>query len=318
LSAGDGFAKLETEAARRHKNPKHTPRQNSLMLPSLVAAAVVAAAAVVLPRALPPSPRASIAMELRMPADLTTVDQLIQRTKDNLQEGLVVVLHFDDPYAAPNTWDYSYAATSETSSERLLEISNEFSVSEERGGRPVIFLQIDRTMAGMDVICSKRGVNAFPTLQVWSRGQGEDVKVGELTQTLLALGAASRSTAARAEGGYGRPAGTAPVDMFGVGSGGARLTQEGIRSAMRKAPQQGGGRGGGGARQSVPGGEEEEEAELAPPASAAALEGEPAADDVDAQLAALEAQIRGVRRESQLDALFAEPNWDDDDLPPPI
>ena len=265
-----------------------------------------------------------------MPVDDSTIEALVQRTKDTLQEGLIVVLHFDDPNSAPNSWDYTYAATSETSTERMLAISNEYAVSEQRGGRPVIFLQIDRNLPGMDVICAKRGVRVFPTLQLWSRGQSEGLKVGELAQRLDALGAVSSSGAARAESGFGR-VGTsarlpqpAPSDMFGVGGGGGRLTRGGVSSAMRNAPPQGYQRAAKRLVKRGEGGESEGgDDDLEPPAadgraSLDAVEEQCEGDGIDARVAKLESRVKGARVETALDALFAEPDWDADDLPPPI
>ena len=93
----------------------------------------------------------------------------------------------------------SDGASSTSSTEGVLEIANAYSSSERYGGRPLIVLQIDRNMVGMDVICSKRGVQTFPAIQVWSRGQGETVKLGELEERLLSLGVASSTKAARAD-----------------------------------------------------------------------------------------------------------------------
>jgi hypothetical protein len=36
-------------------------------------------------------------------------------------------------------------------------------------------LRIDRDQPGMDVVCAKRGVSVFPTLQAESRGLGDGV-----------------------------------------------------------------------------------------------------------------------------------------------
>eukprot|EP00966_Prymnesium_polylepis_P088464 2047170-Prymnesium_polylepis.1 len=111
------------------------------------------------------------AMNLRVPEDSRTIDALIQRTKDNLAEGLIVVLHFNDPTAAPNTWDYSYGASAASSTEQLYKLANEYASSENYGGRPLIVLQIDRNAPSMDTICAKRGIVTFPTIQIWSRGE---------------------------------------------------------------------------------------------------------------------------------------------------
>ena len=56
----------------------------------------------------------ALTMELRVPEDDSTVSALIQRTKDNLKEGLIVVLHFNDPTAAPNSWDYTCEPSCQT------------------------------------------------------------------------------------------------------------------------------------------------------------------------------------------------------------
>eukprot|EP00966_Prymnesium_polylepis_P247979 5734115-Prymnesium_polylepis.1 len=89
--------------------------------------------------------------------------------------------------------------------------------------------------------------------------------------------------------------------MFGVGSGGAQLTQAGIASAMSKAPRQG---ARGKPRARAPAADETDDV----------VQESPAIDGRDA--VGPTAKDAGV--EAALNALFAEPDWDDDDLPPPV
>jgi hypothetical protein len=162
----------------------------------------------------------------------------------------------------------------------------------------------------MDVICSARGITTFPTVQVWSRGQGETLKVGELEETLLALGVASLSRPARAESAFGRVGTTShmpvseAVDMLGVGNGGPKLTREGISSAMVEVPRQGDPDPA--QRKGLLSGDGGSLTDIEPPAA----EGRDIMDALE--------QEKGTRVEAALSALFAEPDWDDEDMPPPI
>lgn len=121
----------------------------------------------------------AVRSQLRMPADLTTIDELIKRTKENLKEGLIVVLHFTDP-GAP-AYENPYAASSygaeDPIASSVANVATTYSESLKYGGRPLIVLQIDRDLPGMDVICSQRSIRTFPTTQIFSRGDGETVQV---------------------------------------------------------------------------------------------------------------------------------------------
>lgn len=159
-----------------------------------------------------------------MPEDATTVERLVERTKENLREGLIVVLHFNDPSAAANPYDvnpydsasqYGYGSATPSTSV-VMQIATAYSESEKHGGRPLIVLQIDRDEPGMDAICAQRGVMQYPTIQVYSRGDCSTVLAGELEQKLLQLGVASRTRPGRPESSFGafRPgvrAGSSPA-----------------------------------------------------------------------------------------------------------
>lgn len=140
-------------------------------------------------------------MELEEPVDSTTVARLIRWGAENVKQGLIVVLHFKAAEGLPIRSDYSYAPTLLKSMREFSKFSDDFDKSEKAGGRPVVFLVIDRDRVGFDLhreLCVKYGVKVFPTLQVWSRGSGQDVEAGELRRKLLRLGAASRVRAAPA------------------------------------------------------------------------------------------------------------------------
>ena len=266
-----------------------------------------------------PRGRGKLAMELRMPEDSTTIDRFIQRTKDNLQEALVVVLHFNDPSAPPNAWDFTYAASSTSSTEQMFEIAKEYSGSERRGGRPLIVLQIDRDMVGMDAICSARGIVTFPTIQLWSRGQGEVVKLGELEQRLLSLGVVPVTAAARETSGRVGSAGRLLLneDLFGVGSGGAELTRASAERAMARTPRQAN-RKAARATDALPDTDGDLEAELIAELEGASDGDSAAPPAVDGDEEVLARGVEDATVEAALDVLFAEPDWDDDDMPPPI
>ena len=129
-----------------------------------------------------------------------------------------------------------------------MQVATAYAESSTYGGRPLLCLQIDRDQPGMDIICSQRNIVRYPTIQIMSRGQIETVQPGDLEKRLLELGVASKSRPARRESGFGGTgsvraarATVAPgeVDFFGVGSGGAELSQGGIDRAMASAPKQG-------------------------------------------------------------------------------
>ena len=186
---------------------------------------------------------AEFSMALRMPEDENTVEALIQQTA-RLSSAPLLVLHYTDPMAnPPSAWEASptwgdedqYGSSSPLDSV-VSNVATTYAESQQYGGRPLTVLQIDRDQPGMDVICSKRGIVTFPTLQIWSRGQCEAVSHGDLEQRLLSLGVASKSGGQRASGVAGFGAGPravagvstaadGEVDFFGVGSGGGQLTR---------------------------------------------------------------------------------------------
>ena len=202
---------------------------------------------------------ATVTLELRMPENEGTIDALIQRTTENPQEGLVVVLHFNDPFAEAKqsawgvpSWNAdTLSATSST--DVVMRVANDYENSKKFGGRPLIVLQIDNVaQGGLNVICAKRQISTFPTIQIWSRGGCEVVLQDQLELRLVELGVAlatQKPGAGRTAGGSTSGAGGAigpragpgagDVDMFGVGSGGAGLTQVAVRRAMSNAPAQG-------------------------------------------------------------------------------
>ena len=206
----------------------------------------------------------AVSMQLQMPEDGSTIDRLIERTRENLREGLIVVLHFSDPTTeldpyASNPWAEPMYGSSTPSASSVLQVATAYADSAKYGGRPLVVLQIDRDLPGMDVICSQRRIVTFPTIQIFSRGEGEVVAPGELERRLLALGVASKSKPARRDGGFvavgagprARSAASTgpPVDFLGVGSGdappsqgsgdsvaGAGAAREGTRNPQRQSP----------------------------------------------------------------------------------
>ena len=58
---------------------------------------------------------------------------------------------------------------------------------------PLIVLQIDQDLPGMDVICAQRRISAFPTTQIWRDGVCEEVAAAELERRLLSYGVASQA-----------------------------------------------------------------------------------------------------------------------------
>ena len=247
-----------------------------------------------------------------MPEDGSTVDALIERTK---QTTAIVVLYYTDAgaYAGEPKWDEDWGdgVVSSARDDLVSGIASTYSASAQAGGRPLMVLRIERAVPEMNVICSQRGVVDFPLLQIWSRGQPEAVDAGALERRLLALGVKAPGGAAEkraasewraVSGGFGagpraarRGADTSDdaVDFFGVGSGGGggQLTREGVANAKLQetkkfrmpSPDDGGGDDGDG--------------EL-PPVEAMGLDDALSEED--------------AARESKLDALFAEPSFDID------
>ena len=253
----------------------------------------------------------NVRMELRMPEDGSTVDALIERTQ---QTTAIVVLYYTDAgaYAGEPKWneDWGDGVVSSARDDLVSGIASTYSASAQAGGRPLMVLRIERAVPEMNVICSQRGVVDFPLLQIWSRGQPEAVDAGALERRLLALGvkapggAAERRGASEwraVSGGFGagpraarRGADTSDdaVDFFGVGSGGGggQLTREGIANAKLQetkkftmpSPDDGGG----------------DDGDDLPPVEAMGLDDALSEED--------------AARESKMDALFAEPNFDID------
>ena len=260
---------------------------------------LLAASALLVPPRLP-----NVRMELRMPEDASTVDALIERTK---QTTAVVVLYYTDAgaYAGEPKWneDWGDGVVSSARDDLVAGIASTYSASAQFGGRPLMVLRIERAAPGMNAICSQRGIVDYPLLQVWSRGQPEVLDAGALEQRLLTLGVKARADAkggARAAtGGFGagpRVASVngapADVDFFGVGAGGGRLTREGIASAKAQEPK----------RTKLPtpeAGSAGDDGEL-PPVEAMGLDAALSEED--------------AARAEKLDALFAEPSFDDLDL----
>lgn len=211
-------------------------------------------------RASAASRHTAVGLELRMPEDESTIDALIQRTIEYPQEGLVVVLHFNDPLAETKqsawelpSWNADSISTT-SSTDVVMRVAKDYENSEKFGGRPLVVLQIDNVaQGGLNVICAKRQISTFPTIQIWSRGGCEVVSQDQLELRLVELGVASAaqkpgagrtaggSTSGARAGAIGPRAGPAAgdTDMFSVGTGGAGLTQAAVRRAMSNAPAQG-------------------------------------------------------------------------------
>lgn len=160
-------------------------------------------------------------MQLRAPEDDGTIDALIEQTQ---RTNSIVVIYYADPSAfAEPKWSDSWGETPEPTvrDDIVSRIANEYSASQQSGGRPLMVLRIDRDQPGMDVICAKRGVRVFPTLQVWSRGTMEIVDPYVLEERLLALGIRSRAeSSTRGSSGprAARGVPTGEVDFFGIGT----------------------------------------------------------------------------------------------------
>lgn len=263
-------------------------------------------------------------MALRMPEDENSVEALIQQTA-RLSSSPLLVLHYTDPGAnQPAAWeaapswgddDGGYGASSPLDSVVSL-VATTYDDSQQYGGRPLTVLQIDRDQPGMDVICSKRGIVTFPTLQIWSRGMCETVSHGDLEQRLLSLGVASKSRPAGGEqrggvtAGFGAgpraaPAAAAPLgsgdepDFFGVGSGGGTLSRQGAANAQLREPPR---------TAKLPTGESggADAIEEPPPVEALGLDAEEG--ETTPRASAREAKV-----ENALDVLFSDPIFDEDD-----
>ena len=160
-------------------------------------------------------------MQLRAPEDDGTIDALIEQTQ---RTNSIVVIYYADPSAfAEPKWSDSWGETPEPTvrDDIVSRIANEYSASQQSGGRPLMVLRIDRDQPGMDVICAKRGIRVFPTLQVWSRGTMEIVDPYVLEDRLLALGIRSRGgSSTRGSSGprAARSVPTGEVDFFGIGT----------------------------------------------------------------------------------------------------
>ena len=155
------------------------------------------------PRHNIPTQRVSpLQMSLRMPEDSTTIDALIEQTRNS---NAVVVLHFCDPSGGGassqgSSWDTpSWEDTGSSfgmpslSGAIVARVAETYSMSNLYGGAPLCVLQIDADVPGMDLICAQRGIMDFPVLQVWQRGMCEEVVAGDLEAKLLSLGVASQS-----------------------------------------------------------------------------------------------------------------------------
>lgn len=261
-------------------------------------------------------------MALRMPEDEGTVDALIQQTA-RLSSAPLLVLHYTDPLAnQPAAWEAAptwgdddngiYGATSPLDSVVSL-VATTYAESQVYGGRPLTVLQIDRDQPGMDVICSKRGIITFPTLQIWSRGVCETVSHGELEQRLLSLGVASKSRPAGGEQRRGATGslGAGPraaaarspgaedvdVDFFGIGTGGGTLSRQGAANAQLREPAR---------PAKLPSGESGGPDTIDGPTPVEAL-------GLEAEQAAASPSRDSAKVESALDVLFSDPIFDEDD-----
>ena len=254
--------------------------------------------------------RDSVRMQLRMPADASAVDALIERTKS---VDMVAVLYFTDPQAfAQPEWaaEPSWGAPQPSARDDLVaRVATTYAESAANGGRPLMVLQIDRDQPGMDTICAKRGVVSFPLLQLWSRGVAETLDAAALEARLLEIGVVARAEAsgkrsgAAVAGGVTSGPGRGEVDFFGVStSGGSQLTRSAIARAARNEPP---------VTPRLPEGISPE------PQPEASEVGEAVPVEAVGMSESSGAKNEAVDR--ALDALFAEPCFDDvDDLPPPI
>ena len=101
----------------------------------------------------------NVRMELRMPEDGSTVDALIERTK---QTTAIVVLYYTDAgaHAGEPKWDEDWGGgvVSSARDDLVAGIASTYSASAQAGGRPLMVLRIERAVPEMNVICSQRGV----------------------------------------------------------------------------------------------------------------------------------------------------------------
>lgn len=267
-------------------------------------------------------PAKVVSMELRMPEDVTTIERLIQRQKDNLAESMILVLHFEDPSADASsvspwdvpTYDTSFSSASPSRS-AVMHVAATYKESERFGGRPLLVLQVDRDVVGMASVCAQRGIYRFPTIEVWSRGSCQTVSAGDLESTLLKLGVASQTRPPKEGSSFGgvgtgprARAAARPADLFGVRDGGAQLSRQAIDKAMAQVPQRAAG-GGLGRQQGAT-----EDVEAPPPFAVIEMEADATRDGANVADASADAQLN-----AKLDAIFAPSTFDDDDddmLPP--
>ncbi len=175
---------------------------------------------------LPRLPAISAHMQLLMPEDARTVDELIERTK---QTDLLLVLQYADPTAfsstsqwnEPNPWESDYGGAPSPIDDIVSRVATAYTESVQNGGRPLTVMRIDRDMPGMDLVCSRKGILSFPTIMVYSRGDGTAVLAGELESRLLSLGVAASRGSEPTSQKRGRSA-----TAFGVGPRARRAQPE--------------------------------------------------------------------------------------------
>ena len=88
-----------------------------------------------------------------MPEDGSTVDALIERTK---QTTAIVVLYYTDAgaYAGEPKWDEDWGGgvVSSARDDLVAGIASTYSASAQAGGRPLMVLRIERAVPEMNVI----------------------------------------------------------------------------------------------------------------------------------------------------------------------
>jgi hypothetical protein len=196
------------------------------------------------------SPRVVTLMQLQMPEDGQTVEALCEQTTNT---NAIVVLHFSagvveadtpNPYVDNDWGSDSWAPSSfSLSGTAVARVASEYGASKLYGGAPLVVLQIDNDLPGMDVVCAQRGIVNFPTIQIWRGGVCEEVSGADLEARLLSYGVASR--AKRFEGisgtatfesdvGSGLPSATAvdEIDFTGGAGGRALGTQKDGRRGL--------------------------------------------------------------------------------------
>ena len=286
-----------------------------MCLRPLVAIAFASATALVVqqPACCPPRRCLPPAMQLRMPEDASTIESLVERTKTT---NLVAVFYYTDPTSfAPAAWEDSWSTSGDEAQtpqdDLVARVADLVSKSEQYKGRPCLVLRIDRDLPGMSTICSKRGIFTFPTLEIWSRGMSESVAAANLEERLLSLGVASptgspssgrSNSVVQGSVRAAPPPTTNDVDFFGIATtSGSQLTREGIARASKSEPKRDG---------SLPVGTVLSDSETSGLLPVEAMGMQAAKGDDDQARAGVDAA---------LDALFAEPTFDDDDdMPPPI